>query len=132
MIVRSYGVARFIAVCAVLITTVESAASILDFDIWMRKIEKRSQDVQRNIAKQDAGAIVADAKEIEALYQLMEDYFANEGKADDAVKFSKEGKELAASIVQSVEKNDYDTAFKAALGISQACNNCHDVYKPFK
>lgn len=119
------------ATCAALTANVVPAASILEFDIWMRKIDKRILDVQRTIHGRDAPAAIAHAKEIETLYRLMEEYFISKGKADDAVNLSVEGRSFAGTIAKAVESNDYDTALRAALGIAKACSTCHDAYKPF-
>ncbi|WP_124540428.1 hypothetical protein [Piscinibacter terrae] len=108
------------------------AASVLDFDVWMRAIDKRSVAVQKSIARRDAVAARADAQEIERLYALMQTYFVDAGNASDAVQISRDGKDLASSITGLVDAQDFDGASQAALRIAQACNDCHDAYKPFK
>ncbi len=108
------------------------AASILDFDIWMRAIDKRSVDVQRNIDAHKAEAAAADARELARLYALMETYFVDDGHAPDAVTQSETGKVLAAGIPAALAAQDFDGAARAALEISHACNDCHDAHKPFQ
>lgn len=108
------------------------SASVLDFDVWMRAIDRRSVAVQKSIAKHDAAATRADAQEIERLYALMEAYFVDAGNASDAVQLSRDGKDLATSIPGLVDAQDFDGAGQAALRIAHACNDCHDAYKPFK
>lgn len=117
---------------AIVLAPVVYAASVLDFDVWMRAIDKRSVDVQKNIARRDAAAARADAQEIERLYALMETFFADAGNAPDAVQISRDGKDLAAFITGLVDAQDFDGAGQAARRIAQACNDCHDAYKPFK
>ncbi len=121
----------FVALSAVVLTAAR-AASVLDFDVWMRAIDKRSVDVQKNIEARKSEAAVADAREIERLYGLMETYFADDGHAPDAVTLSQSGKALAAGIPAAIAAQDFDGAAKAALEISHACNDCHDVHKPFQ
>lgn len=117
---------------AVALANVVSAASILDFDIWMRRIDRRTQAVHRAIGRRDAVATVAEAKEIGDLYALVKDYFATAGSADEAVRFSKEGQEFAGVIVAAVGRNDFEGASVAALGITHACATCHEAYKPLE
>jgi hypothetical protein len=106
------------------------AQSVLDFDEWMQRIDRRSQSVQRNLAAGDATAASADAREIGELYGSMEAYFSRRGNADDAVKLSREGRELAATVARSAAAKDFTTASKAAVSIARACRSCHSEYKP--
>ncbi|SHN39638.1 hypothetical protein [Rhizobacter sp. OV335] len=108
------------------------AASVLEFDVWMRAIDKSSVAVQKSIARQDAPAARAEAREIERLYALMEAFFRDDVPAADALQVSTEGRELAASIAPLLEAGDYERAGGAARRIAQACNDCHDPHKPFK
>ena len=117
---------------AATVVTAARAASVLDFDVWMRAIDKRSVDVQRNIEARKTEAAAADAQELARLYALMETYFVDDGHAPDAVTLSQSGKALAAGIPASLAAQDYDGAAKAALEISHACNDCHDNHKPFQ
>ena len=76
--------------------TVARAASVLDFDVWMRAIDKRSVEVQRNIDARKTDAAVADAQELARLYGLMETYFVDDGHFADAVEMSRSGRSLAS------------------------------------
>jgi hypothetical protein len=120
-----------VALCAIAVTAAR-AASVLDFDVWMRAIDKRSVDVQKNIEARKPEAAAADAQELARLYGLMETYFVDDGKAPDAVTLSQSGKALAASIPAALAAQDYDGAAKAALELAHACNDCHDNHKPFQ
>ncbi len=62
----------------------------------------------------------------------METYFVDDGHAADAVTMSQSGKALAAAIPTALAAQDFDGASKAALELSHACNDCHDVHKPFQ
>jgi hypothetical protein len=106
------------------------AQSVLDFDEWMQRIDRRSQSVQRNLAAGDGNAAVADAREIGELYGSMEAYFSRRGNADNAVKLSREGRDLAATVVSSAAAKDFAAASKAAVSIARACRSCHSEYKP--
>ena len=117
---------------AVGVVTVARAASVLDFDVWMRSIDKHSVDVQKNIEARQPEAAAADARELSRLYGLMTQYFVDDGHAADAVEFSRGGKALADAIPPAIAAGDFDAASKAALDLSHACNDCHDVHKPFQ
>ena len=108
------------------------AQSVLNFDEWMQKIDRRNQSVQRALARKDANTASADAREIGELYGSMETYFTRRGNAANAVKLSKEGQDFAAIIVRSVSANDFGAASKAALSIAHACPTCHLEYKPLE
>ena len=135
---RSTPRARATLAAVVLVTLVAAvataarAASILDFDVWMRAIDKRSVDVQKNIDARKTEAATADAQELARLYQLMETYFVDDAHSADAVEMSRSGKAFAAAIGPALAAKDYDGASKAALDLSHACNDCHDVHKPFQ
>ena len=108
------------------------AASVLDFDVWMRAIDKHSVDVQKNIAAGNTDAAVVDAQELARLYGLMETYFVDDGHAPDAVTLSQSGKALAAAIPVALAARNVDAAAKSALELAHACNDCHDNHKPFQ
>ncbi|HEY9028680.1 MAG TPA: hypothetical protein VIP05_30605 [Burkholderiaceae bacterium] len=128
--------ATLLAVAAVALAataaTVARAASVLDFDVWMRAIDKRSVDVQRNIDARRTDAAIADAQELARLYGLMEAYFVADGQKADAVDMSRSGKALATAIPAALGAQDYDAASRAAVDLAHACNDCHDVHKPFQ
>ena len=117
---------------AAVAVTAARAASVLDFDVWMRAIDKHSVDVQKNIAAGKTDAAVADAQELARLYGLMEAYFVDDGHAPDAVTMSRSGKALAAAIPPALAARDVDGAAKSALDLAHACNDCHDNHKPFQ
>lgn len=115
---------------ALVFGSLASAQSLLEFDRWMQRIDRRSQSVQRNLTNRNAADAIADAHEIEELYGLMEGYFLRRGNADVAVKLSREGKELAAQVARSVDSGDFPTALAAAISVSRACRSCHVQFKP--
>ena len=123
-----------VAALAVVATavTVARAASVLDFDVWMRSIDKHSVEVQKNIEARKPEAAAADAQELSRLYGLMTQYFVDDGHAADAVELSRSGKALADAIPPAIAAGDFEAASKAALDLSHACNDCHDVHKPFQ
>jgi len=121
----------FVTFAAIAITAAR-AASMLDFDVWMRAIDRRSVDVQKNIEARRPEAAIADARELARLYALMAQYFVDDGHAADAVQMSRDGLALAQAIPPAIAAQHYEAAASAALELSHACNDCHDVHKPFQ
>ena len=116
---------------ALLLSNTSHSASVLDFDIWMRKIDTRIVDVQRKLDARDDPDAIAQAREIEDLYAKMEAYFVAKGESADDIKLSRESKDLAAVIVNSVAAKNYQAGGNAAVTIARACTDCHDLYRPF-
>jgi len=106
------------------------AQSILQFDRWMQRIERRSQSVQRHLTAKEAPSAIADAQEISELYQLMEQYFAQRENSANAVKISRDGRDRAAAIVNGVQASDFEAASRSAISLARACRDCHFEYKP--
>ena len=129
---RATLAAVVVVTLAVVAVTAARAASVLDFDVWMRAIDKHSVDVQKNIAAGRTDAAIADAQELARLYGLMEAYFVDDGHAPDAVTMSQSGKALAAAIPTALAASDAGGAAKSALELAHACNDCHDAHKPFQ
>jgi hypothetical protein len=119
-----------VAVALALTHQIVCAQSTLEFDGWMQRIDRRNQSVQRNLARKDAAAATADAREIADLYSSMETYFTRRGDAANAVKLSKEGKDFAATVARAAGASDFAAATQAALRIAHACRTCHLEYKP--
>lgn len=121
-----------VSVAFALLQPIVRAQSVLDFDEWMQKVDRRSQSVQRNLTRKDVNAATADAREIGEIYGSMETYFTRRGNAANAVKLSKEGRDLAATVVASVAANDFAGASRAAVSIAHGCRTCHLEYKPLE
>jgi hypothetical protein len=121
-----------VSVAFALLQPIVRAQSVLDFDKWMQKVDRRSQSVQRNLTRKDVNGATADAREIGELYGSMETYFTRRVNAANAVKLSKEGRDLAATVVKAVAANDFAGASQAAVSIAHACRTCHLEYKPLE
>lgn len=117
---------------ALLLAAPARSASLFDFEVWMRAIDQRSVSVQRHIEARRLDAATADARELERLYGLMERYFVEDYAARDGAQISQDGRLLAALIPGALERSDFGAAARAARDIALACNDCHDLYKPFK
>lgn len=117
---------------ASLLAQASSTSSILEFDIWMQKIDRHSQTILTHLKRQNVPAAVADAKELERLYRLMERFYEARGEHDDPLLLSYDGRARAAAVVTQVEQGDFDSAFESAVGIARDCRACHDRFKPLR
>jgi hypothetical protein len=107
-----------------------AAQNLFDFDDWMQRIDDGSQDLQRHIAVRDRQAASGAAREIEELYGMMEKFFERRGNADDAVRWSREGREFAARAQADIAASRFTSARRNALAIAHGCRDCHFTYKP--
>jgi hypothetical protein len=107
-----------------------AAQNLLDFDDWMQRIDDGSQNLQRHIAARDRQAASGAAREIEELYGLMERFFEKRGNADDAVRWSREGREFAVRAQADIAARRFVSAQRNALAIAHGCRDCHFNYKP--
>ena len=107
-----------------------AAQNIFDFDDWMQRIEDGSLDLQRHIAARDPQAASGAAREIEELYGLMEIFFEKRGNADDAVRWSREGRDFAVKAQADLAARRFVSAKRNALAIAHGCRDCHFNYKP--
>ena len=123
---------RWVGAATALGVTWVHAASVFEFGVWMHAIDQRSVSVQKHIARHDREAASADARELERLYRAMEAYFQTHYPAPDAAEISRDGWMLAADIPASLQRQDFAAAAKAARALARACNDCHDLHKPFK
>ena len=107
-----------------------AAQNLLDFDDWMQRIEDGSLDLQRHIAAREPEAATGAAREMEELYGLMEKFFEKRGSADDAVRWSREGREFANRAQADIAAGRFVSARRNALAIAHGCRDCHFNYKP--
>ena len=106
------------------------AQNLFDFDDWMQRIDDGSQNLQRHIAARDPKAASGAAQEIEELYGLMEKFFEKRGNSDDAVRWSREGRQFAAKAQADIAAGRFISAKRNALAIAHGCRDCHFNYKP--
>ncbi len=116
--------------CLLLFAVSASAESILQFDLLMQRIEHKSQSVQRNLARQDAAAAIADAQDMADMYGQMDRFFQQRADSQRAVRLSRDGSSLAVSMAQLAAQRDFAAASRQALAIVHACRDCHEDYKP--
>lgn len=123
-------IAMLWAVCALFAGAAAYAASILEFDRWMQRVEKKMLSVQKNFQRKNVEAAVTEAKEIEELYRLMQVFFENRPDAAKGIAMFKDGREAAARMAEHASAGNFDAAQAAAKDIARDCRPCHREYKP--
>lgn len=108
------------------------AASVFDFGVWMRRIDKRSVAVQHKLAARDDAGALADAQELARLYGQMEAFFVESGYGQQGADWSRDDAQRAQALAEAIGRGDYADAEQHAVGITRACSGCHDRYRPFK
>jgi hypothetical protein len=102
-----------------------------DFDTdAMKAIDDTAKDLDSSITYKDVPAAVSNAEFIRDSLHWAEGYFAQKGNADDAVKWSRQGRELADAIAASAKKKEFGAADDAFGSLKKVCKSCHDAYKP--
>jgi hypothetical protein len=123
---------RRCAAIALALSPLLSAHSVLDFDDWMQRIDDGNQDLQRDIVARDRDSAVERARELEELYGLIEEFFAERGDTGTALRLSREGRAQAAAAVKHLDAKQFSAARARALEIAHGCRGCHIEYKPLK
>ncbi len=99
-------------------------------DDVMRDMDDTMKTLDSDIAARDAKSAVSDARSIREGLRWAQDYFTKKGNLDDAVRWAKQGQDLAEAIASSVQSNDFDTSLNKYDSLVKTCRACHDVYKP--
>jgi hypothetical protein len=113
----------------VLITGNVTAGEISIDEDYMQVMEDRQKSLTSNIALQNATAALGDAKSLEDSFGEVEQYYDHKGNATDAVNWSKESRDLVASIRKFVSTKDFDSASQTSAVLAKNCKSCHRVYK---
>jgi hypothetical protein len=119
-----------LAVAGLVLAMPASAQSIIDFDDWMQRIEDASLSLQKRIDARDHARGAHDAREIEDLYARMEKFFRVREAHADAIRLSKEGKDLAVAIRVALAAGKLDAARARTKDLRRDCRTCHLQFKP--
>jgi len=122
--------AALTGIYAAFVSVQAAAQSADDFDAWMRTIDEKNQSVQRNIAAKDAQAAADDARTIQDTFRLVEGFWKQRGRAEDAVELSRKAADRAADVVRAIAAKDFDAASAQSIKIAETCTACHRLYRP--
>ncbi|MBS1130989.1 MAG: hypothetical protein H6R16_1991 [Proteobacteria bacterium] len=98
-------------------------------DDFMRTVEDTNKSLANNIALKNVAAGTGDAKELEAMFAMVEAFYAAKGDAHDAITITQKSKALSHEIGSLLNAKDFDNANLKATDLSRACKDCHNFYK---
>ncbi|HEV7447974.1 MAG TPA: hypothetical protein VGO18_35740 [Steroidobacteraceae bacterium] len=104
---------------------------LTDFnDDVMREMDDTMKRLDSNIATRDPTSVAADAQSIRDGLKWAQDYFTKKGNVEDAVKWAKQGQDLADAVARSAQSSDFETSLTTYDSLVRTCRACHDAYKP--
>ena len=104
---------------------------LTDFnDDIMREMDDTMKRLDSNIATRDAASVATDARSIRDGLKWAQDYFTKKGNVEDAVKWARQGQDLADSVAKSAQSSDFDASLSTYDSLVKTCRACHDAYKP--
>jgi len=104
---------------------------LTDFnDDVMRGMDDTMKRLDSNIATRNATSVATDAQSIRDGLKWAQDYFTKKGNVEDAVKWAKQGQDLADAVARSVQSSDFDASLSSYDSLVKTCRACHDAYKP--
>lgn len=124
------------SVLVAVIATGASAAVLASVDLsdfdqdTMQAVGDAKKELEAGLAAKEPKDAIANAEFIRDSLQWAEGYFAKKGNVDDAVRWAREGRELAAAVAASVERGNFEAATESYNSLIRTCKSCHDVYKP--
>jgi hypothetical protein len=99
-------------------------------DDVMRDLDDTMKRLDSDISLRDAKSVASDSALIREGLQYAQDYFTKKGNVDDAVRWARQGRDLAEAVAGAAQANDYDTSLNKYDLLVKTCRSCHDVYKP--
>ncbi len=113
----------------VLAGTVNLDLSDFDDDV-MHGLDDTMKTLDSDIATRNVKSVAGDTRSIREGLGWAQEYFTRKGNLEDAVRWAKQGQDLAEAIARSAEASDFDTALSKYDSLVKTCRACHDVYKP--
>jgi len=98
----------------------------------MQLMKDKQTSLSSNISLNNAKGATEDAEEILDMFGDVEEFFVKKGNAQDALDWTKQSKDLLASIVKNVGSKNFDTAAQTSVTLAKTCKECHAIYKKDK
>ena len=99
-------------------------------DDVMRSMDDTMKRLDSDIATRDPKSVASDSALIREGLEYARDYFEKKGNVEDAVRWARQGQDVAEAVAGAVQANDYDTSLSKYDSLVKICRSCHDVYKP--
>src|ERR1700724_3493809 len=101
---------------------------LTDFnDDVMREMDDAMKRLDSDIATRNAASVTTDARSIRDGLKWAQDYFTKKGNVEDAVKWAKQGQDLADAVARSAQSSDLDTSLSTYDSLVKTCRACHDA-----
>jgi cytochrome c556 len=118
---------RLIPISLLLALSVVSFAQDDEFTNGM-KASKAAMDSMSKLEKKTGPVVVSAAEKLGGVYENMIPFWRQRNAAD-AVKWSEDGKALAALLASSANSGDEMKAAETAKALGGTCKPCHDAYR---
>ncbi len=127
---KRLAVAALLAVLASGTALAAAAINLDDFDgDVMQAMDDAFKDLDPVIGARDIKAAEHDVAVLLEGYQFTEDYFVQKGGPDDAIQWSREGRQLVQQVSEALARGDLEAASTTARATQKNCKVCHDAYK---
>lgn len=98
------------------------------FSAAMKTIMPTQGSLRKNVEAKNADGVKADAAKLEAIFKTSEEFWT-EKKVDDAIAWSKQGKEGAAEISKLAAAGEWDKIPDAQKKVGATCAACHTAHR---
>ena len=95
---------------------------------WMQKIGAAVASLRANVEAKHLEAAAGDAKELEAIFQRVAEFWQKRDAAD-AVRFAKRAHMSAAAIAKAAAQNDTARIASELDDLRATCGSCHNVHR---
>ena len=99
-------------------------------DDVMRDMDDTMKTLDSDIATRDVKSVARSSASIGEGLKYAQDYFTKKGNVEDALRWARQGQDLAAAVGTAAQANDFDRALSKYDSLVKTCRACHDVYKP--
>jgi cytochrome c556 len=98
------------------------------FSAAMKTILPTQGSLRKNVEAKNADGVKADAAKLEAIFKTSEEFWT-EKKVDDAIAWSKQGKEGAAEISKLAAAGEWEKIPDAQKKVGATCSACHNAHR---
>jgi cytochrome c556 len=98
------------------------------FSAAMKTIMPTQGSLRKNIEAKNAEGVKTDAAKLEGIFKTSEEFWT-ERKADDAIAWSKQGKEGAAEIGKLAGAGEWEKIPDAQKKVGATCSACHAAHR---
>jgi cytochrome c556 len=98
------------------------------FSAAMKTVMPTQGSLRKNIEAKNAEGVKTDAAKLEAIFKTSEEFWT-EKKVDDAIAWSKQGREGAAEISKLAAAGEWEKIPDAQKKVGATCSACHTAHR---